>query len=40
MSPTMRAWFERGGMQTMLAVQELGDINGLDVFKLSTNRVA
>lgn len=33
MTPDMRDWFERGGMQTLLQVQELGEINNLKMFK-------
>lgn len=33
MTPTMREWFERGGMQSTLQVQEMGDINRLKMFK-------
>lgn len=32
MTPDMKDWFERGGMQTLLQVQELGDINKLKMF--------
>ena len=32
MTPNMRDWFERGGMQTLLQAQELGDINQLEMF--------
>ena len=32
MTPEMRAWFERGGMQTLLQAQELGEINKLRMF--------
>ena len=33
MSSNMRDWFERGGMQSTLQVQEMGDINRLKMFK-------
>ena len=33
MTPDMQAWFERGGMQSTLQVQEMGDINQLKMFK-------
>lgn len=33
MTPTMRKWFERGGMQTTLQVAEVGDINKLKIFE-------
>jgi hypothetical protein len=32
MTPTMRDWFERGGMESTLQVAELGDINRLKMF--------
>lgn len=32
MPQDMREWFERGGMQTLLQAQELGDINKLNMF--------
>ena len=32
MTPDMKDWFERGGMQTLLQVQELGEINNLKMF--------
>jgi N12 class adenine-specific DNA methylase len=33
MGAAFRQWFERGGMQSTLQVQEIPDINGLDVFR-------
>ena len=33
MTPNMKDWFERGGMETLLQAQELGDVNKLGVFK-------
>jgi len=39
MSQNLQDWFERGGMQSTLQFQELGDINKLDVFrKLNTKK--
>ncbi len=32
MTPDMKDWFERGGMQTLLQAQELGDVNKLKMF--------
>ena len=32
MTPNLKDWFERGGMQTLLQVQEMGDINNLRMF--------
>lgn len=32
MTRTMRDWYERGGMQTLLQVQEMGDVNKLKMF--------
>lgn len=32
MTQNMRDWFERGGMETLLQAQELGDINSLKMF--------
>ncbi|EGO63488.1 putative methyltransferase type 11 [Acetonema longum DSM 6540] len=32
MTNELREWFERGGMQTLLQVQEIGDINKLKLF--------
>lgn len=32
MTPEMKEWFKRGGMQTLLQTQELGDINQLKMF--------
>jgi N12 class adenine-specific DNA methylase len=31
MSPGLRAWFERGGFQSTLQVQEMGDLNNIEV---------
>ena len=33
MSPDMKDWFERGGMQTTLQVQEMGELNKLRIFQ-------
>lgn len=33
MTPTLRGWFERGGFQQLLVVQELGDVDTLPQFK-------
>jgi len=33
MTPLMKAWFERGGMQSTLQVLEMGDINRLRMFQ-------
>ena len=33
MPENMKDWFERGGMQTLLQAQELGDINKLKIFQ-------
>ena len=33
MTQTMRDWYERGGMESTLQFQEMGDINNLRVFK-------
>jgi len=33
MTKEMREWFNRGGMETTLAAQELGDIKGLRIFQ-------
>jgi hypothetical protein len=30
MTPTMRLWFDRGGIQSLLQVQEIGELNELD----------
>lgn len=32
MSPVFREWFNRGGMQTVLQVQEMGEVNQLKMF--------
>jgi len=33
MSQDLKDWFERGGMQSNLQVQEMGELNRLDIFK-------
>ncbi len=33
MTPEMKEWFDRGGMQSTLQFQEMGDINQLKIFK-------
>lgn len=33
MTPEMKAWFERGGMQSNVQVQEIGDLNKLEMFQ-------
>ena len=32
MTPNMKDWFERGGIETLLQAQELSDVSGLRVF--------
>ena len=32
MTPELREWFERGGMESTLQAQELGDLKTLDTF--------
>ena len=39
MTPEMKTWFERGGMQSNVQVQEIGDLNKLEMFrKLSESK--